>query len=570
VTEFEQIKSKQRHLDLIVASLSFCFLFIHSLNINKSKMVKTRSQTENITIKKEEEEEDCKPTRLLNGVTNTRSSGRIAKRKPPVTNNRSLPAQQVKAEEDTDTKPLLKSSSENSKHGLKPIISQEQINQLIRYIVNDKMSITKASRKVKISQYSGFNYYKIYKNDPEKKIPVPRKKTLRIYTPEQIESLIRYISKDKISVKQAAAKANMTLKSGSYYYNRYLKDPNHAIPVQRMKQSYTQDQKNEFIGYIVTDKMSIKAASRKARVNDNTAQRYYHNYFKVQNPDIPKPSHIVTRKYYTQEQIKQVISCIVDDNMSINAASIKVNMDYQTTTRHYRQYLQDNNIEHPVSRHCKHYTQDDINKFIGYIINDKMNITAASKKAKMTRGTAQWYYRKYFKEQNPDIPAPSHIVTPRCFTQEQIKEVIGYIVDDKMSINAASRKANVCNSSTRNYYRQYLKIHNMKVPVAKTCKRYTQDEVNELLRCIVDDNMTINAASKKANMSSETGTKYYHQYLKDRNNGDSIQNVITQEQISELIRYIVDDKMSIKAASKKANIPYTTGYKYYRQHLNGQ
>jgi hypothetical protein len=94
VTEFEQIKSKQRHLDLIVASLSFCFLFIHSLNTNKSKMVKTQSQTENITIKKEEEV-DVKPTRLLNGVTNTRSSGRIAKRKPPVTNNRSLPAQQV-------------------------------------------------------------------------------------------------------------------------------------------------------------------------------------------------------------------------------------------------------------------------------------------------------------------------------------------------------------------------------------------------------------------------------------------------------------------------------------------
>jgi hypothetical protein len=59
-------------------------------------MVKTRSQSGNITIKKEEE--DGKPSLRLGSVRNTRSSGRISKRKPAIINNESLPAQQVKAE----------------------------------------------------------------------------------------------------------------------------------------------------------------------------------------------------------------------------------------------------------------------------------------------------------------------------------------------------------------------------------------------------------------------------------------------------------------------------------------
>jgi Asp-tRNA(Asn)/Glu-tRNA(Gln) amidotransferase B subunit len=116
------------------------------------------------------------------------------------------------------------------------------------------------------------------------------------------------------------------------------------------------------------------------------------------------------------------------------------------------------------------------------------------------------------------------------------------------------------------YYRQYLKYHNLDLRPHKC----TQDQINELIGYIVDDKMSILAASKKANMSNKTGRKYYHQYLKDRNIYYPSQKVITQEQKSELIRYIADDKMSIKAASKKANMCGETGRKYCRQHLNDQ
>jgi hypothetical protein len=187
-----------------------------------------------------------------------------------------------------------------------------------------------------------------------------------------------------------------------------------------------------------------------------------------------------------------------------------------------------------------------------------MSIRAASKKANMNHATAIGYYCKYYKIQNPGIARPSHIVTRRCFTQEQIKEAISYIVDDKMSIAAASRKANMPPDAARRHYRQYLKDNGMKVPVKRVSKHYTHGKKSELIGYIFGDKMTIKAASKKANMSCHYGTKYYRQYLKDHNLTIPHLNSIPQDQINQFIRYIVDGKMSITAASKKANMSKTT------------
>jgi response regulator of citrate/malate metabolism len=418
-------------------------------------MAKTQSQTGNVEIKKEEQE-DCKPTLVLNEINNTRRSSRIAKRTPSVTNNRRLPAQQVKVEEDTDTKSLLQSGSKSSKLPKGQRISQEQINQLVHYIVNDNMSIAKAARKVNISNTAAENYYNKYKNDPEKRIPVPRNQRINhrtIYTQEQIENLIRYINDDKMTVKEASAKVGMSYESVNRYYNKYLEDPNRNIPIPKFRQYYTQDQKNEFIGYVINDKMNITAASKKAKMNCSTAITYYHNYFKVQNPD---------------------------------------------------------------------------------------------------------------------IPTPSHIATPRCFTQEQINQLISYIVDDKMTIAAASRKANFCDNTAGKYYRQYLIANNMEIPVPGNTKSYSQGKKDELIRHIVDNKMSVHEASKKANISDYAGRKYYRQHLKNHNIDGSIQKHATQEEIDELIGYIVHDKMSILAASKKAKMGYTTAHRHYHQHLEGQ
>jgi hypothetical protein len=232
--------------------------------------------------------------------------------------------------------------------------------------------------------------------------------------------------------------------------------------------------------------------------------------------------------------------------------------------------LKDPNHTIPIRQLRQYYTQDQKEAFIGYIINDKMSIKAASKKAKMNLHGAKSYYRRHFKQQNPDIARPRHIVTLKRYTQKQIKGLISYIVDDKMPIRAASRKANFSRETARKYYQRYLNDNNMEIPVSKMGKHCTQDQINELVVYIVDDKMTVKAASKKANMAENSGQKYYHQYLKDRNVDGSLKNCCTQEQINELIDYIVDDRMSIRAASKKANLTYATSHRYYRQYANDQ
>jgi transposase len=411
-------------------------------------MAKTQSQTGNITIKREEE--DCKTALRAANVT-VAAKNKITKRKPSKSKNESLCAQQVKLEEDTDTKSLLKPESSSSNSASRPRVSQEQINQLIEYIVNDNMSVTAAARKVNISYNTGFIYYSTYKNDPEKRIPLPRNQTPKVYTQEQIVNLIRYINDDKMTLTKASAKANIAYDSGKYYYNKHLNDPNHNILTSRLYRRYTKDQKNKFFNYIINDKMNIKAASKKAKMNLYTATMYYHNYFKVHQPDVARPSHIATRKHYTQEQIKELISYIIDDKMSIAAASRKADFNPESAARYYRQYLIDNNMKVPVKRAIKRYTQNQRSELIRYIVDNKMSIRAASNKENMSNESGYIYYRQYLKEHSLDVPIRKRV------TQEQKSELIGYIVDDKMSINAASKKANMHQATGYNYYHRYLK-----------------------------------------------------------------------------------------------------------------
>jgi hypothetical protein len=197
-----------------------------------------------------------------------------------------------------------------------------------------------------------------------------------------------------MTVKEAAAKANMTIESVRYYYTKYLNDPNHSIPTPQFQLKYTQDQKSKFINYIVNGRLTIKAASKKAKMNLYTARNYY-SYFKVQNPGIATPSHISTRKCYTQEQIKEVISYIIDDKMTIAAASRKANICEHSAEKYYRQYLIDNNMEMPVPKNNKCCAQDQIDELIRYIVDNKMSILAASKKANMSYVTSHKYYRQY-------------------------------------------------------------------------------------------------------------------------------------------------------------------------------
>jgi hypothetical protein len=48
-----------------------------------------------------------------------------------------------------------------------------------------------------------------------------------------------------------------------------------------------QERKNKLIGYIVDNKMSIKVAAKKANISQSTGRNYYHRYLNVQKHDVP-------------------------------------------------------------------------------------------------------------------------------------------------------------------------------------------------------------------------------------------------------------------------------------------
>jgi hypothetical protein len=212
-----------------------------------------------------------------------------------------------------------------------------------------------------------------------------------------------------------------------------LKDPNHNTPVPHLGHLCAPEEKEALIGYIINDKMSVAAASRKVKMNLRTGYGCYRKYFNVQNPNIPAPIHIVARKRCTLEQIKEALVYVINDKMPIRAASRKADICYETTEKHYLRYLKDNNLNPPTKRIFKYYTQDQRNELIRCILEDKMEIKAASRKVKMGNPAAHQFFQRYLKRNNLEI---SHAK----YTQDQIDELIGYIVRDKMSITAASKK----------------------------------------------------------------------------------------------------------------------------------
>ncbi|KAI8891033.1 hypothetical protein K501DRAFT_305510 [Backusella circina FSU 941] len=142
--------------------------------------------------------------------------------------------------------------------------------------------------------------------------------------------------------------------------------------------------------------------------------------------------------------------------------------------------------------------------------------------------------------------------------KKQLKALIGYIVDVKMSVV----RVNMTYYTGRRYYTKYLDDPNHNIPEPFICgKRYTQDQINKLIDYIIDGKLSVMAASIKANMPLLSATKYYHKYLNDPNHVIPIliveydlNRLCIQDRINKLISYIIDDKLFITVASKKLNM----------------
>jgi hypothetical protein len=205
--------------------------------------------------------------------------------------------------------------------------------------------VSEASIKANIGLSSAYHYYNKYIQDSERKIPTLNRGSNgggKLPTKNQIEALIGYIVNDKLSIRAASAKVNLSNSSGGRYYNIYLNDPDHNIPTPSKRNrstTYTQEQIKLLIHYIERDKMSLRDASRKADIAQQTARRYHLLYLTDPKHKIPMPRN-ATKRTFSHEDVKKVIGYIVDDQMSISVASAKANMSEHNAGVFYNKYLE--------------------------------------------------------------------------------------------------------------------------------------------------------------------------------------------------------------------------------------
>jgi hypothetical protein len=203
-----------------------------------------------------------------------------------------------------------------------------------------------------------------------------------------------------------------------------------------------------------------KRKAPKSKINTVPVSRV-----KVEEVDKSKPLSKIPPEYkkrqtVTEDQIRQLIYHVENENMSVLVASAKVNIASTTGAKSYEKYKEnpkqkvlvqpESRLTHPTVT----YTRQEIKKLIGYIADDGMNIKAASLKANMPYTTAYCIYRRYLDDPNHKIPTSrtgSFTSSIRC-TSGQIKRLINHIVNDNMSINMASAKVNMSHTSGKKYY----------------------------------------------------------------------------------------------------------------------
>lgn len=198
-----------------------------------------------------------------------------------------------------------------------PRVNQDQINKLIKCIVNDKMTITEAAKEAGMHIYTGRSYYKKYVEDPEHKIPLSMPTSNRC-TQQQINKIISYIVNNNMTILDAAEKTNMDMDSANCYYDIYVNDPEHKIPmaiaILSRPKGYSREEIQQFIYYILNDNMSVPEACK-----DGAPETYE----------------------YTHESIKQFIDLIdMHTKISLKEAANEIGMCHCMVQKYYDAYLE--------------------------------------------------------------------------------------------------------------------------------------------------------------------------------------------------------------------------------------
>ncbi|KAI8890787.1 hypothetical protein K501DRAFT_328353 [Backusella circina FSU 941] len=159
-------------------------------------------------------------------------------------------SQKVKVEPNQDTSSIIADDTKIKKEECKPDVS---LFELLEHDEPRKkgplQKVSKANKKkTVIKRESSPNNIKI---EDKKKI----KK--RFYTPQEIKKLIGYIVDDKMVVKHAADKINMSYAVAKRYYRQYKLDPEKNIPGQNSESRKFMNEHTEFIKQLYKTHRSI-------------------------------------------------------------------------------------------------------------------------------------------------------------------------------------------------------------------------------------------------------------------------------------------------------------------------
>jgi transposase len=373
-------------------------------------MVKTRSRTSTPVVKEEDLGDERGPTKILH-ETNTATNSRVSTR-----NSHTLDDLQIKLEE-TDNKYLLQAVSKKRQGNFR--ITAEQVEQLIKYIEHDNLSITDASKKVNISRKSGQRYYRMYENDPEKRIPVP------VFSASYRSSSPLSSPSPSLSPSPPSSPEHESSPSGQ--------EPS----IRSVKETWvTQEQIKKLIHCIEHKKMTIHAAASRAKLGTVTGYKYYYMY--KEDGKIPKPRNyqLYTFTKRTHDQVKDLIRYVEKDKLSIIAASAKVKLSPSTSMKYFSEYRKTGRIPTPPTSKETYCTVEQKRLLIDFLFNDKMTLQEATLNASMTLEAGIKYYTKQLV--GPGLQVPPELkgsIGP--YTNEQIKVLIGFVANDKMSVEEA-------------------------------------------------------------------------------------------------------------------------------------
>jgi AraC-like DNA-binding protein len=208
--------------------------------------------------------------------------------------------------------------------------------------------------------------------------------------------------------------------------------------------------------------------------------------------------------------------------MTVNMASAKVNMSHTSGKKYYLRYLEDPNHNIPIlSQNSRGFQvpciQKQISDLIGYINNDKTAIVVAVKKAGMAASTAKKYYARYLYDPNREISMPHNRSSNLNCTKQQVRDMIGYLVNDHMTLNDTSAKANMSRYNARRCYDTYLNDPKRRIPNIKphTGKHYSQHQIKHAIRYIVNEKLSLRSTALKLKIGESTVRSHYLNYLRD-------------------------------------------------------